>query len=320
MAQRESTRLWPERIAADTTDAALHLIESWQADPEARASPLFLWVHYQDPHGPYTPPPGWRERFATAATQQLGGRVLPEDPTSLGEGGIPAYQMLDGRREASFYRAGYDAEVAYTDAELGRLLEQLERRGLYQDAFVVFAADHGEAMGEHDYWFAHGHHLTDELVRVPLLIRRPGWPAGRRSDVVSLVDLRPTLLAALADLPPAHDTRGRDLLASGAEAGESVPLLSTLFAYRLPRHGIVSGGYRLILTHEDDIWTPSLHRLGDESVDLAAPAPQVAARLREQLRELRDELDRQLPERPRALSERERRELEALGYLHESAP
>jgi arylsulfatase len=320
MAQQESTRLWPERIAADTTDAALHLLEGWQADPVARSAPLFLWVHYQDPHGPYTPPPGWRERFEPAAQQRLGELVLPEDETAYGEGGIPAYQLLGDRREARFYRASYDGEVAYMDAELGRLLAALAQRGLYQDAFIVFAADHGEAMGEHDYWFAHGHHVTDELVRVPLLIRRPGAPAGRRADVVSLVDLRPTLLAALLADPPQYDGSGRDLLAPGAAGTDSVPLLSTLFAYRLQRHGIVSGGYKLILTYEDDIWSSTLHRLGDESVDLAAPAPQLAARLREQLRTLREGLDRKLPEQPRTLSERERRELEALGYLHGSAP
>jgi len=317
MSQHESTRLWPERIATDTTDAALREIESWQADPQASASPLFLWVHYQDPHGPYTPPPGWRERFEAAAREPLGERVLPEDETSFGEGGIPVYQVLGDRREAWFYLAGYQAEVAYMDDQLGRLLTALAQRGLYDDAFVVFAADHGEAIGEHDYWFAHGHHLTDELVRVPLLIRRPGGAPGRRSDVASLVDLRPTLLAALVGEAPAEDASGRDLLAPGAERRDSVPLLATLFAYRLQRQGIVSDGYKLILTHEDGIWSSALYRLGSEGVDLTAPAPQIAARLREQLRERSEQLDRHLAERPRSLNERERRELEALGYLHE---
>ena len=316
MVQEEVIRRWPERIAADTTDAALEVIELWQADPQTADHPLFLWVHYQDPHGPYTPPPGWRERFKAGAEAQLGPLELPEDPSSLGEGGIPAYQMVDDRHEASFYRAGYEAEVAYMDAELGRLIGALEERGLYDDAFVVFAADHGEAMGEHDYWFAHGHHVTDELVRVPLLIRPPGAAPGRRGDVASLVDLRPTLLAALTGESPTDGARGRNLLAEGAAATDSVPLLSTLFAYRLRRHGIVSEGYKLILTYEGDIWSSTLHRLGHESVDLAAPAPQVAARLREQLRELRDSLDGGVAASSRQLSEKEQRELEALGYLH----
>lgn len=320
MTQLESTRRWPERIAADTSDAALRLVDGWRNDPQVRDSPLFLWVHYQDPHGPYTPPPGWRERFADAARARLGDRRLPSDDTSFGEGGVPVYQMQDDEHAARFYLAGYEGEVAYLDAELGRLLAGLAERGLTDDAWVVFAADHGEALGEHDFWFAHGHHLTDELVRVPLWIRRPGLAPGRRADVVSLVDLRPTLLAALTGEAPAADARGRDLLAPGADRRDSVPLLSTLFAYRLQRHGIVSGGYKLILTREGDIWSSSLYRLGDERVDLAAPAPQLTARLREDLRRLRDELDHDLPEQPRDLDERERRELEALGYVHGEAP
>jgi arylsulfatase len=320
MDQQESTRLWPERIAADTTDAALRLLESWQVDPEARAHPLFLWVHYQDPHGPYTPPPGWRERFRDRASARHGSLELAKDPTSLGEGGSPAYQMIDDRREASFYQAGYDAEVAYMDAELGRLLDGVRKRGLYDDTLLVFAADHGEAMGEHDYWFAHGHHVTDELVRIPLLIKLPGQSASRRGDVASLVDLRPTLLSAALGEPWPDPGQGRDLLRPDADRTDSVPLLSTLFAYRLQRHGIVSEGYKLILTYEDDIWSSRLHRLGNEDVDLAAPAPQVASRLREQLRELRDQLDARVPEQARSLSEQERRELQALGYLQETSP
>ena len=316
MEQEEAIRRWPERIAADTTDAALGIVDAWRHTPELATTPLFLWVHFQDPHGPYTPPPGWRERFAPAQDGDASGPELPTDPSSFGEGGIPGYQVLEGRSDAGFYRAGYDGETAYMDAELGRLLDALRERGLYADATIAFAADHGEAMGEHDFWFAHGHHVTDEVVRVPLMLRVPGQPAARRSDVASLVDLRPTLLA-LTGTADAPEGRGRNLLASGADAVDSVPLLSTLSAYRVQRQGIVADGYKLILTHEGDLWTPNLYRLGDERIDLAAPAPQVTRRLRQRLRELRADLDADVPEQQRTLSEVERRELEALGYVHE---
>ena len=177
MLQTEAVRRWPERIAASTTDAALRIVELWRNDPEASGQPLLLWVHFQDPHGPYTPPDGWRERF-TDLERRLGGtRRLPEVASSHGEGGIPHYQRIGEADEVAFYHAGYDAEIAYMDQEVGRLLDRLRDQSLLSS--VVFAADHGEAMGEHDFWFAHGHHLTDEAVRVPLFLHMPGLAPAR---------------------------------------------------------------------------------------------------------------------------------------------
>jgi arylsulfatase len=312
MLQAEAVRRWPERIAAPTTDAALELVKLWRSDPAVSGRPLFLWVHYQDPHGPYTPPEGWRERY-TELEQRLGHtRRLPEVANSHGEGGIPDYQRIGEADEEAFYRAGYDGEIAYMDQEAGRLLDVLREQGLLGS--VVFAADHGEAMGEHDFWFAHGHHLTDEALRVPLFLRLPGVAPGRRGDVASLLDLLPTLLqSVLGDAPP-DDLPGRDLLAAGAERNDSVPLLSTLASYRDRRLGIVADGYKLILTKRNDVWRPQLFRQGREDVDLAAPAPHVTAELRSRLWELRSRYDRGVIAPLLEVTEQERSNLEALGY------
>jgi arylsulfatase A-like enzyme len=318
MDETEAVRLWRERTALPTTDAALRLVDLWRRDPEVSGRPLLLWVHYQDPHGPYTPPPGYRERY-TDQEQRLGGdRTLPEVVGSFGEGGIPRYQLLDARHDAAFYRAGYAAEIAWMDEQVGRLLDALRERGLLSE--VLFAADHGEAMGEHDFWFSHGHHLTDEAVQVPLMLRLPDLAPGRRGDVASLVDVFPTLVAAVLGTPPDPALPGRDLLAEGAESRDSVPLLSTLSAYSKRRLGIVADGYKLILTRRDDVWQPQLFRLGHEDVDLAAPAPQVTSRLREQLWSLRDRYDAGALAPVRQISERQRQQLEALGYVEAPAP
>jgi arylsulfatase A-like enzyme len=311
--QQEAVRRWPERRARATTDAAL----AAAAQLSAGGAPWLLWVHYQDPHGPYTPPEGWRERYLAAErSADQGRRQLPEDDGQYGRGSIPHYQMLGDEREVAFYRAGYDAEVAYADAEIGRLLAGLEARGLLRDALVLFAADHGEALGEHDYWFAHGHQLTDELVHVPLLLSAPGLAPGRRAEVVCLVDVFPTLHALLLDAPPA-DVSGRDLLAPGAADTPSVPYMETLTGSPEPRLGVVEDGFKLILTWSDERWLATLYRLGHEDIDLAAPAPQVTQRLRARLDALRQRYDRGVPERRQQLSPEEVDQLRALGYVED---
>ena len=87
------------------------------------------------------------------------------------------------------------------------LLQGVEERGLGEHGIVALVADHGESLGENDFWFAHGEYLDDPLVRVPFMIARPGAPAGTREDVVGLVDLMPTLLEP-AGLEPDPDARG----------------------------------------------------------------------------------------------------------------
>jgi arylsulfatase A-like enzyme len=161
------------------------------------SEPFFLWVHYQDPHGPYTPPESWRERFSPLEA--------PEDPDVLtvtdnyGHGGIPEYQCIDDARSPGEYRARYRAEIAFTDQMIGKLIADLKARGLWENSIVVFTADHGEALGEHDFWFCHGHNVTEDLIHVPLIVRIPAGAGGRGrvvDELVSGVDVAPTILDA----------------------------------------------------------------------------------------------------------------------------
>lgn len=309
--QLEATRPMPERIAADTTTAALRAIQACRVEPGARC---FVWVHYQDPHGPYTPPQDLRERFLERErAAQDGQRTLPLLDDFSGIGGIPNYQALEGEREIAFYRAGYDGEVAYLDREIGRLLA-----GLGEDAeraIVVFSADHGESLGEQDLWFAHGEQLTDVQVRVPVWLRIPGRRPQRRDDVASLLDLYATLLALATDAAPDPAARGRDLLARGAAEDASPVYLATLGGSRERRYGWIEDGYKFVLLYRDDVWQGQLFRLGDDSIDLAAPAPQLAASLRERIAEFRDRMPQVEPVvRAEPLSEDDRANLRALGY------
>jgi arylsulfatase A-like enzyme len=214
MPRRERTRPgYRERTARDTTDAALAWVEEV---PE----PWFVWVHYQDPHGPYDPP------GAPPARDRPGDPALPLLDDDSGAGGIPAYQELAGVRTHEAYEARYVAEIRYLDGELGRLVRGLDAAG--RPPLVVATADHGEAFGEDGFFFAHGHSVGLDQIRVPLWVR-PIEPAPARvvETPVSLVDVGPTLLRAAGVSPERlPGSEGRALPGQGAVADAGRPVFA----------------------------------------------------------------------------------------------
>jgi len=151
--------------------------------------PFFLWVHYYDPHGSYEPP----EPFASQFADNL-----------------------------------YDGEIAFVDAQIGRLLERLRADGRFDRTLVAVTADHGESLGEHGE-DTHGLFIYDATLRVPLLLRHAGEVApGRRHDrLVSGVDLAPTLLDLLG-LPALDGVEGQSFAA--AARGQAMSARSAVYA------------------------------------------------------------------------------------------
>jgi arylsulfatase len=305
---REARRPVPERIAPDTTDAALRLLDRLSATP---AVPFLLWVHFQDPHGPYTPPAALRERYLPAEQRAPDAeRRLPVGPDDHGLGAIPRYQLDEGRVEPAWYRAGYDGEVRYVDDYLGRLLDGLAARGLAGSTLVVLAADHGEGLGENDYWFAHGEYLTDPLIHVPLLLRVPGRPPARHPETVSLLDVLPTLEHVLG-FPLDAGLPGRDLFAPGT----SVVYLAALREATVPRIGLVAGGYKYLVSIEPGGVREALFALGHEEADLRATTPETARAMRAALSTLEERVAASRPPAEQPLAPADRDKLRALGYL-----
>ena len=305
----EVNRGLQERIAQDTTDAAL----AWLAGRPSDSS-FFLWVHFQDPHGPYTPPAEFVQRFQRPLGDEPPLEPAPEKD-QRGHNTLPGYQQLGDERRPETYRIRYDAEIAYFDQELGRLLEGLRASGLDQDALIVFTADHGESLGEHEYWFSHGQHLHRELLQVPLLVRYPsGGPRPtfreqdglrRVSEPVSHLDLAPTVLEAFG-------------LDTGAQRGTSLFRERLDPARVLPQSlreawSATSASHRLIVSGEE-LELYDLERDPGELVDLAQREPE---RVRE-LAERRRAFLGATGDAPRAeelpLDEETLRGLKALGY------
>jgi arylsulfatase A-like enzyme len=197
----EDGRARPAFTADQVTDRALE----WLRRP-AKSGPFFLYAHYTDPHEPYLPPPPWKPR-SFAGDDRIDRDFLLD----VAFNGAP---ILPSQLEA--IQARYQGEVAFTDHEVGRLIDALPAGTL-----VAFTGDHGEEIRDHG-GFLHGFTLFHEVVRVPLLIAGPGVPAGRIvEDAVSQVDIVPTLL----DLAGLGGSAAAD--APGFDGRRLTPLLRT---------------------------------------------------------------------------------------------
>ena len=196
-----------------TADATVGRALAWLARPRER--PFFLWVHLQDPHGPYTPPGEWVDTVDEVPLRT--DRALPVLRVNRGQGGIPAYQALDGIRRGARYAALYAGEVAFTDHWVGELVKAV----VGDDVVIAVTADHGESLDEEGFFFQHGHRTTPEQALVPLIVVAPGVASRRVEGVVSHVDIAPTLLE-LAGVEPLAEASGISLVPA-LRAGVALP-------------------------------------------------------------------------------------------------
>ena len=181
-----------------------------QAFQEHKDDKFFIWLYYWDPHAPYTPPEEFmrlyepdytevhlREQMTSVERNTRGVR----DHTGHYNGSIATLLKLNtGKIQLSALDREhllnlYDAEIAYVDAEIGRVVAKLKQMGLYDNTMIVLNADHGEAFGEHDKYY-HGTAVYDEMARVPLIIKPPR--SRDRNKVVCgqvrNIDIMPTIL------------------------------------------------------------------------------------------------------------------------------
>ncbi len=165
--------------------------------------PLFLWVHYMDPHWGYTPLPEWRSE-----------RCAPECYAIANSAGEFVTSNMDGAAQAVLGScvACYDDEIAYVDHSLGELLRAIRSQRRHRSQLIVVTSDHGENMGEGGVYYEHGPTVHEVALRVPLIFVGPGVTSRVEERVVGLVDALPTLwghLGLLEESLPA--TSGRDL-------------------------------------------------------------------------------------------------------------
>jgi arylsulfatase A-like enzyme/Tfp pilus assembly protein PilF len=285
-----------ERRANEVADAALKWLDSHSSGAgTARAQPFFAWLHFYDPHAPYTPPSPYRERFA----------------------GHP-----------------YDGEIAFADAQIGRVLEWLRASGRDADTIVVVLADHGEGLGDHQE-LMHAVLVYQSTMRVPLLIKGPGLPAGRAvKGRAGTIDVAPTVMSLLG-FEPDKTFAGRDLKSTwGPSGGPEVRLKPDAATTTRPLYGESLFGrlnchWATLRSAVEDDWklilgtAPELYNLArdpGEARDLAREEPE---RVQRMSIDLQRALQRMAPQgdraQPNAATPEQERKLRSLGYTSGSA-
>ncbi|MGH7859815.1 MAG: sulfatase family protein, partial [Candidatus Binatia bacterium] len=253
--------------------------------------PFFAWLHYFDPHAPYDPPAEVAKEFYAGDPLQ-GEKRLADEPFIMGSPGMEYLrEWLGERRDPEYPRAMYAAEVSYTDRQLGRVLGWMSAHGLDEKIAIVVVADHGESLGEHGIFYDHAG-LYEQQLKVPLLVRVPGFPAGLRLDApVGHEDLAPTI-AELFGLELRNDVEGLSLAALlRGEKSAAVARRKSLIHEHAQNLLVAmrSGPWKLILPVERRHFLPSSPVLFDLSADagelrtLADTHPQVVSELRQGL-------------------------------------
>ncbi|MBA2663915.1 MAG: sulfatase [Bradymonadaceae bacterium] len=221
------------------------------------ARPFSLFVHLFEPHA----------------------RWIPHAEFDFGKGETVRERHINS----------YDSEIAYTDSYIAKIVAKLKAEGLYDDAIFVITSDHGEAFNEHGHYF-HGNTLYNEVIKVPLIVRVPGWFSRRVEGPVSIIDIAPTLLDLFKATIPA-EFEGVSL--TDVMLGRSAPPLRPLFAELLPYTHFQEHHRTVIYGHEKFIQNFTLgieeyYDLGQdpgEQTNLRAREPERANKLKEMLRE-----------------------------------
>ncbi len=200
-----------ERLLPRMSESEVPIVRAGAINAQAMASlskadgkPFFLFMNYMDAHDPYLPPapfdtlfPGKNGSFSVrhlreVSMEYLMGRPLPDD--------VKRHLISQ-----------YDGGIAYMDAEIGKLIGELRKRGAYDNTMIIVTSDHGEALGDHGL-IRHGEDAVYQSdVHVPLIIKYPGQHQGQTANMlVSHVDFMPTILDVLG-YPIPRTAQGRSL-------------------------------------------------------------------------------------------------------------
>lgn len=257
--------------------------------------PFFMFLHYWDPHYPYTPPKRHRHLFYDGQnpTDPNNRSLDPFWKQPIGAAAKNTWlRSAEGTiTDIEYVRALYAQEVRHIDEGIGELIRSLDELGIAENTLVVLLADHGESLGEHGIYFDH-YGLYDGILHVPLILRMPGkLPAGKRvSSVFQMHDVAPTLLEA-AGLPPAPKMDGRSFwkaLVGDEHSWHSDPVISLECTWQA-KWSLRTDTHKLIVSRRpDSLGNPEmeLYDLREDPAEernVAEEKPDLAGEMRDRL-------------------------------------
>jgi arylsulfatase A-like enzyme len=314
--------------------ASLAWLDRLQAGQQA-AQPVLLYMHYMEVHFPYAPPLRIVEQVSNRRHHgSPGGHIAPQPVAAAPPPPNPDIWPHPDADALAALEDKYDAEVLTLDTLLHEFFAQLDRRGFLNHAVVVVLADHGEEFLDHG-GMNHGSTLYNELIRVPLLVVVPGQT--RRvdiPDVVSVIDVAPTLLDLAGIAPPPTFAgrslrwttgwatrllnRGRNWLGMGRDGqvafSELLEPLDPTRSERHPDQALIAGSRKLITTVDGGTAVYDLNTDPGERKPAVLLDPDPTG-LRRRLQQVREHAhSNPAPQETRALDEQTRERLRALGY------
>ena len=251
-----------------------------------RRAPFFLWVHFFDPHYPWTAPSPWSDLY------EDGTYSGPYDGSMQFVSEMREGEFYPTDRDVEFLRHVYAPEVSYADHYLGEVLAYAGEKGLLRNTIVVLTGDHGESLGERpgpwpegDYWL-HGDDLYNPGIQVPLIVFDPrhARPGQRLEAPIEYIDVMPTLLDLIGSRIPST-VQGRSIrpLLAGTDDGGPRAAFTTLGDDRASSI-VTADGWKLIAswhTGKRELYYLPIDEA--EQVDLMQAAPARAAALEGQL-------------------------------------
>jgi arylsulfatase A-like enzyme len=289
---------------------------AWLENKE-RQVPFFLYIHTMDTHAPYTPPPSFREKYASAvknpdigSTSQLQALVKRK---------MPVTQTLVNNLVSL-----YDAEIAFNDHNFGIFLQKLRQRGLYDESLIILLSDHGEEFYEHGSW-EHQKTLYAEMLNIPLIIKFPSSSATGKKRIQHMaqhIDILPTILDSVGIQIPQY-VEGQSLLAllsPDAKEKSSRRAFSHLKVAHNQGSSVIEHPWKLIRRsgserREHKLELYDLRQDPSEKVNLVQKYPEVASYLLSLIETHERSGDRRLKPGKVVIDEELRERLKALGYV-----
>jgi len=241
----------PDKFKTDASTSDLtELSIKWLK--EHQDQDFFLWIHYFDPHIPYTPPEKYIAK-GDAIRTGVGNNFMSA-------GVIRSGHYSPTKADRKRIRQLYDAEVRYVDDNIGKVLDTLQQLDLYKDSLIILTSDHGEEFWDHG-GFEHGHTLYNELIHVPLIIK---LPENEKTEDIEFAVTTQSILPTILDLTGIeHDNDNYlasslvPLLKNQPSNYELKPIISSSLLYYEDRESALfdeNKYIRTIITEQEELY------------------------------------------------------------------